>query len=100
MSREQIIDAIKRCEPALRARGVSALSLFGSIARGDDTPESDVDVLIDVAPEARPRFSLIDHAGVMNLLEDALGRKTDVAVRSGLRPRTRANIEPDEVRVF
>ena len=45
-------------------------------------------------------MALLFVAGVMNLLEDALGRKTDVAVRSGLRPRTRANIEPDEVRVF
>lgn len=100
MSREQIIETLRGCEPALRARGVASLSLFGSLARGDDGPDSDVDVLIDLSPEAESRFSLFDHAGVKNLLEDALGCDVDVALRRALRSPMRERALADLRSVF
>jgi predicted nucleotidyltransferase len=98
MQRDAVIAKLKAHEATLRARGVASLSLFGSLARGDERPDSDVDVLIDLAPDAD--FSLLDHADVQVFLCDLLGRETDVVVRDGLRPRVRARIEPDELRVF
>jgi uncharacterized protein len=98
MLRESVVAKLKREETALRARGIAALSLFGSLARGDARPDSDGDVLIDLAPDAD--FSLLDHAEVQVFLSDLLGREIDVVVRDGLRPRVRARIEPDELRVF
>ena len=98
MLRDAVITELKAHEPALRTRGVAALSLFGSLARGDERADSDVDVLIDLAPEAD--FSLLDHADVQVFLSDLLGCEIDVVVRDGLRPRVRAHIEPDELHVF
>ena len=98
MLRDAVIAKLKAHEAALRARGVAALSLFGSLARGDERPDSDVDVLIDLTPDAD--FSLLEHAEVQVFICDLLGRETDVVVRDGLRPRVRARIEPDELRVF
>ena len=100
MQREEAIRRLKACEPALRIRGVAHLSLFGSVARGDPRPDSDLDVLIDLSPEAEPRFSLLDQAGIHVLLSDAFGRNVDVVLRRALRAPMRARVEPDEVPVF
>jgi uncharacterized protein len=63
--------------------GATNLRIFGSVARGDDRPDSDVDILID----QERRWSLLDHIGMMQDLEDLLERKVDVAVADGLRVR-------------
>jgi len=89
---------IRRIAPLLRRQGVAGLWLFGSVARGDARPDSDVDVLIDVDPEAA--FGLLDHAGVKLELEKALGRPVDVVLRSALRPELKASVAADALRVF
>jgi len=98
MRRDEVIAKLKACEAELRARGVASLSLIGSLARGDDRPDSDVDVLIDV-PLSR-RFSLLDLCGVRLVLADRLGRETDVLIRQDLGARVRARVEPDALAVF
>lgn len=90
--------AILRLEPALRSEGVSALHLFGSVARGESGPGSDVDVLIEIAPKAR--FTLLDQAGVQQILATALKRNVDVVVKSGLRKEMRQSVLKDAERVF
>jgi predicted nucleotidyltransferase len=62
MTREDIIAKLKESSPALRAEGVTALAIFGSPARGDAQPDSDLDVLIDIDPKSR--FSLLNLSGV------------------------------------
>ena len=60
-------------------RGARNIRVFGSVARGDDRPDSDLDLLIDLE-EGR---SLLDLIGIQQDLEDYLGRKVDVhTVRS------------------
>jgi predicted nucleotidyltransferase len=98
MGREEIINRLKAAEPALRARGVKRLALFGSVARGDTRPDSDVDVLIDVDETAK--FSLLDRAGVVNALTDSLGCAVDVVRRDLLPARSLGRILPDSVDVF
>lgn len=95
---EDAARAIRRIEPQLRAQGVKGLSLFGSVARGEATPESDVDVLIDVAPKAA--FSLVEQAGIQIELEKALGRRVDVVLRKALRRDMRRSALADRLRVF
>jgi predicted nucleotidyltransferase len=78
----------ERREEILRiaaARGATNVRVFGSVARGEAGPESDVDFLVDLAPER----TLFDLSGLILDLGDALGRKVDVVEIS--RPSTVAN---------
>lgn len=98
MLRDEIIARLKREEPHLRARGVTRLALFGSVVRGEERPGSDVDLLIDVDPNVK--FSLLDRAGVINRLEDALGRPVEVCRREMLKPLLRDRILSEAMDVF
>jgi len=98
MTRDQAIAEIALSTEALRALGVEAAYMFGSTARGEARPDSDLDVFIDIAPDAR--FSLLDLAGVHRLLNEPIGRKVDVTTRESLHPKLRGEIERDAVRVF
>lgn len=64
------------------ARGLTDLAVFGSIARGEDTPSSDVDLLATAAPTV----GLLDISAFALDVEDLLGAKVDIVTRGGLRP--------------
>lgn len=89
---------ISALEPVLRGRGVRSLALFGSVARRDAGPASDVDVLIDVDPDAR--FSLVDLVEIKTLLQGHLRRPVDVVTPGGLDPRFRKRVLKDAEPVF
>ena len=96
--RERVIRTLRAHAAALRALGVAQLWLFGSLARGDAGPDSDVDVLISVPPTRK--FSLLDLAEVRLALSDLLGREAGVVIREDLRPRFRDTIADDLIEVF
>lgn len=73
--------------------GARNVRVFGSVARGDARPESDVDLLVDLE-EGR---SLLDHAQLQVDLELLLNRKVDVVSARGLRPRIRDRVLRDAV---
>jgi uncharacterized protein len=73
--------------------GATNLRIFGSVARGDDRPDSDIDILID----QENRWSLFEHVGMMQDLEDLLECKVDVAVAKGLRKRFYDRIIPEAI---
>jgi hypothetical protein len=98
MHTHDVIRILKAAEQELRARGVRSLALFGSTARGEARPDSDVDVLVDLDMSRHP--TLVDVSAVRLLLEDQLGCRTDMAIRDGLRPAYQASIEADAIRVF
>lgn len=95
---ENMHTVLKALEMPLRERGLTALALFGSTVRGTARPDSDVDLLIDVAPDVR--FSLIDLVSVKDFLEDRLGRKVDVVTREGLDPVIRDRVIREARAVF
>lgn len=68
--------------------GATNLRIFGSVARGDDRPDSDIDLLIDL----QHTWTLFDHISMMQDLEDLLKHKVDVAVAQGLKERFRDRI--------
>ena len=100
MDRDAVIETIRQHAHELRCRGVDALYLFGSTARGEAGPESDVDLLIEVDPDAA--FTLIDLAGLEHFLTDLLGRPVEFASPSRLRERPRVwrRVQADAVDVF
>lgn len=63
------------------------LALFGSAARGDMRPDSDIDLLVEFLPQAE--IGLIDYAGLMLDLGSLLGRKVDLVSKRGLKPLIR-----------
>src|SRR5208283_4309565 len=63
-----VLERLKGCEAELRARGVAHAALFGSIARGDDRPDSDIDIMVEIAPGAR--VGLFQYVGIVRYLED------------------------------
>ena len=75
--------------------GVRSLSLFGSMARDEGRPDSDVDVLVEF--DGPTTFD--GHMGLLVYLEDLLGRRVDVVTAKGLKPRLRPLIDRDLVRV-
>jgi predicted nucleotidyltransferase len=82
----------------LRQRGLTSLALFGSVVRSAARPDSDIDVLVDVAPDAQ--FSLIDLVIVKDFLEDKLGRRVDVVTRGGPEPAIRDRVLREAEAVF
>jgi len=73
--------------------GAHNVRVFGSIARGDQSTSSDVDLLVDFEPQR----SLLDLAGLWLDLQKALGCKVDVVSSRGLRPRVASEILRDAV---
>ena len=100
MSVIDIRSIIHRAEPELRAAGLSALYLFGSQARGDAGDESDIDFVFDVAAEVDETFSLLDQVRVQLNLQEMFGKKVDFIERRALRPRIRARVEAEMVRLL
>ncbi len=68
--------------------GASNVRIFGSVARGEAKPDSDVDFLVELESSR----SLLDHVALIQDLEDLLGTKVDVATDKGLRERVRDRI--------
>ncbi len=72
-NRDRIVELAKR-------HGVTRVRLFGSMARGDAGPQSDVDLLVDVGPDVTPWFP----GGLVAELERLLGRRVQVVTERGL----------------
>lgn len=97
--REGVLRVLRSHEAEIRAQGVMRLRLFGSVARGEARPESDVDLIADI--DRRTRFSLLDLVGLQHFLQDLLGRKVDVGTTvEKMRPRMRERFEADAIEVF
>ncbi|MGJ5177316.1 nucleotidyltransferase family protein [Bradyrhizobium oligotrophicum] len=93
-----IIGRLQALAPALRAVGVTRLWLFGSRARGDARPDSDLDVLID--SRARGEEPPFDYFKVLDLIENAIGLQVQISQRHLLKPRIIERIADDLIEVI
>ena len=99
MTRDEIIARLKAMEPQLRARGITRMQMFGSRARGDERPDSDLDLLIVYRPSSD--VSEFDFFGIGSDLSEELGIETNVvADHDGIKERHRREFTPDLVTVF
>ena len=94
MGRDDILRMIAANQQRLRELGVRELALFGSYARGDQNPSSDVDFVVDLTQKSFDRYM-----DLKELLEALLGRRVDLVLKSALKPRLRESILREAVRV-
>jgi len=97
MERATAIATLRAHEADLKRLGVERLYLFGSTARGDARPNSDVDMFFDYP---KGRFSLFDLMAVQERASAILGHKADVMTRDSLHKMLRERIEAGAVQVF
>ena len=98
MKRDEIILTLREREAELRARGVRHAALFGSVARNEQRPDSDIDILVDLDPAIVA--TMFDYAGVKDYVAGLFQDSVDVIDRDALKPRFRAHAAADAVYAF
>lgn len=98
MTREEIITRLRQNEAALRARGVRHAALFGSRARGEERPDSDTDIMIDIDPAAR--IGVFEYVALKRFIAELLEGPVDVVRRDGLKPWVRPAARADAIDAF
>jgi predicted nucleotidyltransferase len=88
MRRDEALAILLAHREELHRRGVRSLALFGSVARDEGRPGSDVDLLVELERPAG-LFTLID---VRRYLEEILGREVDLVTRGGLKRQVRQRV--------
>ena len=91
---ERSLEAVRRARPAAAARGIELIGVVGSVARGQETESSDVDVVYDVCG----RSSLLVLARALLELEQDIGRTIDLVDISRVADDVRSDFERDLVR--
>jgi predicted nucleotidyltransferase len=98
MDREHVIATLRGNESVLRALGIIRLSLFGSTARGDDRPDSDIDLL--AAFDDIRRISLLNVVGMEEQISRMLGCTVELVEEGTLKTRVQKKVEVEAVRAF
>ena len=94
--REAVLAKRELIRTLARAHGATSVELFGSAARSEERPDSDIDLLV----ELEPGRSLLDLIGLSEDLATALGRKVEAFTRAGLKPRVLARAEREALKVL
>ncbi|HEY5211158.1 MAG TPA: nucleotidyltransferase family protein [Stellaceae bacterium] len=98
MNRNRAIAALRQQAEAVKAFGATSLYLFGSTARNQATPASDLDLFIEYDPHSH--FSLVELVGIKQHLENRLRVTVDLTTRDSLDPLLRSRIEASAEQIF
>jgi len=82
---------INRLRSACHAKNVAMLGIFGSVARGEDTPNSDIDLLVRLSKPV----GFVEFIALEDTFKEILGRNVDLATESSLHPLIRKNVLAD-----
>lgn len=100
--RSEVLRTLKALEPELRAEGVRHVSVFGSVARGDDTLASDIDLAVDLAPGAAPTgFRFVAYVDrLKERLAAALSRDVDIVILPARRKELKEALSREAIPAF
>ena len=98
MDRQDIIARLRKNEAALRDRGVRHAALFGSRARGEERPDSDVDIMIEVHPAAR--IGIYEYVAIKDYIAGLFDTRVDVVRRDRLKPYLQPAATRDAIYAF
>jgi predicted nucleotidyltransferase len=98
MDSQEALDTLRRFEPALRARGVRRAALFGSVARGENRPGSDIDIMVEIDPEAH--ITVFDYVGLKEYIAGLFDIPVDVVSRDNLKSYIRPTATADAIYAF
>jgi predicted nucleotidyltransferase len=90
MNRQQALEILRRAEPDLRARGVLHAALFGSVARNEARADSDLDVMIEVDPDAS--IGVYQYVDLKEYIAGLFDGPVDVVSRDSLKSHVRPAI--------
>jgi predicted nucleotidyltransferase len=98
MNRQEILARLRENEPVLRAHGVRHAALFGSRARGDDRPDSDIDIMVEFDPAAA--VTVFNYVGLKEFIAGLFDGPVDVVNRDGLKAYVRPAATADALYAF
>ncbi|HEY7297385.1 MAG TPA: nucleotidyltransferase family protein [Xanthobacteraceae bacterium] len=98
MDAHDAVATLRRHERVLRARGVTHAAVFGSVARGENRPDSDLDILIDIDPEAH--VTVFDYVELKDYIAGLFEVPVDVIDREAVKPDLRGPVARDAVHAF
>jgi uncharacterized protein len=98
MNVHDAIATLRRHEDALRARGIRHAAVFGSVARGDNRPDSDLDILVEFEPEAEG--SVYEYVRLKDYIAGLFDGPVDVIDRDTFKPHLRAPSAREAISAF
>ena len=94
-----VLRMLQKARSELEKRGVLRLAVFGSVARMEDRPDSDLDIVVDIDPARR--IDIVELAGIGGLVESLTGIPTDIVRRRpDMKPELKRHLAEDEIYVF
>jgi predicted nucleotidyltransferase len=98
MNSVEALETLRRSEVALRARGVRRAALFGSVARGENRPGSDIDIMVEIDPDAH--ITVFDYVDLKEFIAGLFDGPVDVVNRDSLKPYVRPAATAETIYAF
>jgi len=98
MNSSDALETLRRSERDLRGRGVKHAALFGSVARGNHRSDSDIDIMIEIDPDAR--ITVFEYVDLKEYIASLFDRPVDVVNREGLKSHVRPAAMADAIYAF
>jgi predicted nucleotidyltransferase len=98
MNKDQVVAKLREHEPELKAAGIIRLAVFGSVARGDNSIGSDVDLLADF--DKKKHYTLLTMGRLESRLADLLGTRVDLSSPEWLRESIRSQVLREAIDAF